>query len=319
MKWLRNNLVGLLAVLLPIIACAALILAGQTAEDGSVTLNGDDAKYSTAQNQIYCELKTSVDNVLADSLGTEVVQDAGAGCVPEGTDIAQLGAIPYYWVDVSTPEKAYQNLIGKGFNEGYGLQCVAGFKEFMFALSGKYVATSTGGASGYAKQQSQIEPLGFTWHAGSAELKDGDWGIFTNGTYGHVAMYYNGKWFGQNQGAANPNTGNPFNLMSLGITPVGYYRPNIYANQSQSGPNNDSTPSSSPSGENDTQNNATTTPASYVVERGDTLGEIALKMNWWPSVQGLFGNTGYAQTLADQNHIPDRNLIYPNQLLNKAN
>lgn len=149
----------------------------------------------------------------------------------ETKQLAEMGAIPYYKVDVSTPEKAYRNLIGKGFNEGWGLQCVAGFKEFMFSMFGRYV--SAGGAAknyAYEPARSAVCKLGFTWHEGAEGLQDGDWGIWTNGLYGHVAMYYQGKWLGQNQGSADGNAGNAFNLMVLPMQGlVGYFRPNAYS------------------------------------------------------------------------------------------
>lgn len=147
------------------------------------------------------------------------------------SELAEMGAIPYYKVDVSTPAKAERNLIGKSFDEGFGKQCVAGFKEFMFSLCGRYVAAG-GAASGYASDpaRSAVCKLGFTWHEGSAGLQDGDWGIWKNGLYGHVAMYYQGKWLGQNQGATDGNAGNAFNLMALPMQGfAGYFRPNIYS------------------------------------------------------------------------------------------
>lgn len=146
--------------------------------------------------------------------------------------LAEMGSIPYYKIDISAPQNAYGNLLGKGFNEGWGLQCVAGFKEFMFSLCGRY-ASAGGAASGYAYEpaRSAVCKLGFTWHDGSDGLQDGDWGIWTNGLYGHVAMYYQGKWLGQNQGAADGNAGNAFNLMTLPMQGfAGYFRPNIYNN-----------------------------------------------------------------------------------------
>jgi hypothetical protein len=184
--------------------------------------------------------------------------------------------------------------------------CVAGFKEFMYSLSGKYVATNTGGASGYAKQQSQIEPLGFKWHSGASGLQDGDWAIFRGGKYGHVAMRYQGKWFGQNQGAANSSVGNAFNLMSFGTENViGYYRPNIYVN----------TPAPTPTPSPQPQPKPTPSTTSYTVRKGDTLGGISLRLGWWPSVKGLYGDDGFAQRLADKNGILDRGLIFPGQTI----
>lgn len=145
--------------------------------------------------------------------------------------IPELGASCYYKVDVSTPDAFYRSVNGKGFNEGWGYQCVAGFKEFQYSLAGRIVAAG-GAASNYGVQPAinNVCALGFTWHQGSAGLQNGDWGIWGNGSYGHVAMYYNGQWFGQNQDAANPNTGNAFNLLGISLNGfTGYYRPNIYA------------------------------------------------------------------------------------------
>lgn len=145
--------------------------------------------------------------------------------------LAEMGASNYYALDVSTPQKAYQNLLGKGFNEGFGFQCVAGFKEFMFSLVGRYVAAG-GAAALYASDpaRSAVCKIGFTWHNGTAGLQDGDWGIWTNGLHGHVAMYYQGKWLGQNQGAEDGDKGNAFNLMALPMQGfAGHFRPNAYA------------------------------------------------------------------------------------------
>ena len=50
----------------------------------------------------------------------------------------------------------------------------------------------------------------------------------------------------------------------------------------------------------------------YVVRRGDTLGDIALR-NGWHGTNGLFGNSGYTQRLAERNGIANRGLIYPGQ------
>lgn len=140
----------------------------------------------------------------------------------------EVGGSCYYKVDVSTPTAFYNAVNGKGFDEGFGYQCVAGFKEFQFSLSGTY-ASAGGAAKNYAYYHSAVEALGFEWHDGNSGFQDGDWAIWTDGLYGHVAMYYQGKWFGQNQGAADGNKGNPFNLMSLSTSGIaGFYRPNIY-------------------------------------------------------------------------------------------
>lgn len=302
--FLKNNIASLGLVTFFLILVTALSVFSSWDGDGRRTFGGNISEKTICEGLE--KLKTSTKDVA----GINVPQDAGSGCEP--TELAQIGASVYYDVDVSTPGAFYGSVNGRGFNEGYGYQCVAGFKEFMFALSGRYVATNTGGASGYAAQQAHIEPLGFKWHSGTAGLQDGDWGIFTNGQYGHVAMYYQGKWFGQNQGAANAVTGNPFNLLALGITPVGFYRPNIYQKAAPTQPKESAqvTPDQAAP-------QAPVASANYTTKRGDTLGGIALKNGWYGGVNGLYGNTGYTQRLAEQNGIEWRGLIYPGQTIKK--
>lgn len=304
-----------------IIVAAVLLIVGSFAffarpnEDGTRTFDGNAPTYSEAQEQAYCEAKKANDDALAALSGINVPQGPESGCEP--TDLAQMGSQTYYRVDVSTPDAFVNAVNGKGFNEGYGLQCVAGFKQFMFSLSGKYVAAAGGGAKGYARQQAQIEPLGFKWHSGASGLQNGDWGIWTNGQYGHVAMYYNGKWFGQNQGAANPNTGNAFNLLSISTNGLaGYYRPNKYVKQTPA-PTPKPSENTGGTSSNTGGSNAVNTSSTIVVRRGDTLGNILLRNGWYSSNSGLFGDSGYAQRVADYNGIPVRGLIYPNQVIKR--
>lgn len=201
----------------------------QQIEDGLILPDEEDVDYAKVAEPI----KESL-GALASSINSQQEDDSTVGgqtlTKKEAKELAELGAIPYYKVDVSTPQKAYQNLVGKGFDEGWGLQCVAGFKEYMYSLAGRYVVAG-GAASGYASEpaRSAVCKLGFTWHQGSAGLQDGDWGIWTNGAYGHVSMHYQGNWLGQNQGVSDGSAGNAFNLMALPMEGfVGYFRPNIY-------------------------------------------------------------------------------------------
>lgn len=364
----KNFLANRLAVLLVaavVVLSATFVITGKQAEDGSITLDGSKAKYSKAQEKALCELAKKRDDAIAGMLGLDVPQDSGSGCEAPDKELAQMGSGVYYKTDMSSPAAFVNAMNGRGFNEGYGLQCVAGFKQFMFSLSGRVVATRTGGASGYANQVGEIQALGFTWHAGQAGMKDGDWAIFGGGTYGHVAMYYQGKFFGQNQGSGNIYVGNAFNLMDLGgyrNSIIGYYRPNIWANGSTSsapaaptvsskaandqvvadvlrgvyGSGDDRVARLQAAGYNPAevqaavnsriaaqtprvvaprQNYATNSTSGYVVRRGDTLGDIALR-NGWHGTSGLFGNSGYTQRLAEQNGIANRGLIYPGQRIN---
>ena len=58
------------------------------------------------------------------------------------------------------------------------------------------------------------------------------WGSNMGGGKGHVAMYYNGQYFGQNQGRSGGVNGGPFNLLAIGTAPLGYFRPKCYADGS---------------------------------------------------------------------------------------
>ncbi len=374
MKSFRKNVAAFLADHL-IVVCLAFIFAvivlfavfGKKAPDGSITFDGNKAQYSETQKQALCKVKEQGDRAVASMLGFDAPQDKGSGCEPTDKELAQMGSGVYYKTDLSSPTAFVNAMNGRGFNEGYGLQCVAGFKQFMFSLSGRVVATRTGGASGYANQVGEIQALGFTWHSGQAGMKDGDWAIFGGGTYGHVAMYYQGKFFGQNQGSGNIYVGNAFNLMDLGSyrnSIIGYYRPNIWAGNNSApsapapqannskavndqvvadvlrgvyGSGNDRVARLQAAGYNPAEVQSAvnsrvavqaprvSAPAStgyiqrntggYVVRRGDTLGDIALR-NGWHGTNGLFGNSGYTQRLAERNGIANRGLIYPGQRIN---
>lgn len=279
-------------------------------EDGTRTFDGNGPTYTDAQKQALCETKAAIDNEVAALSGINVPQDSTSGCEP--TDLPQMGSLTYYKVAMDTPAQFVNSVNGKGFNEGYGLQCVAAFKEFTFSLSGKYVAAAGGGAKGYATQQAQIEPLGFKWYSGTAGMQDGDWAIWTNGQYGHVAMKYGNQYFSQNQYAANPNTGNAFNLASISNNGIaGYYRPNIYI-KSTPPPAPDPQPPISGGG------NVENVAGVYTVQSGDTLGGIALKNGWYIGTRGLYGNSGYTQRLAEKNGIQWRGLILPGQRIEQS-
>ena len=234
-----TNRIDVLIVASVIIISSVFLIIGKPSEDGSITLDGSKAKYSKATEKALCELAKKRESAIAGIMGLDVPQDSGSGCEAPDKELAQMGSGVYYKTDLSSPAAFVNAMNGRGFNEGYGLQCVAGFKQFMFSLSGRVVATRTGGASGYANQVGEIQALGFTWHAGQAGLRDGDWANFGGVKYGHVAMYYQGKFFGQNQGSGNIYVGNAFNLMDLGgyrNSIIGYYRPNIWNGSTASAP-----------------------------------------------------------------------------------
>ena len=61
---------------------------------------------------------------------------------------------------------------------------------------------------------------------------------------------------------------------------------------------------------------STDTEETYSVKRGDTLGGIARRLGWY-SGNKMFGDDGYAQSLAEYNNIVNRGLIYPGQVIRR--
>ena len=214
--------------------------------------------------------------------------------------ISELGASCYYKVDVSTPTAFVKAVNGKGFNEGWGYQCVAGFKEFQYSLAGTYV-NAGGCAKNYAYSHTGLESIGFKWHGGTTGIQNGDWCIWTSGEFGHVAMYYNGLFFGQNQGASSGTVGTPFNLMKLSLNGcAGFYRPDIYDN-----PSPQPVPPKPPKKQ-----------VSYTYKKGDTFGQVILDLGLNTS-HGLWGADGdvayYTEQLHEQGiygNIPIGTTIY---------
>ena len=246
----------------------------------------------------YDESKSDVDGIAQDIsnfIGSLVQHDKTG----DTSLLAEKGASCYYKVDVSTPDAFVKAVNGKGFNEGWGYQCVAGFKEFQYSLAGTYV-NAGGAAKNYAYSHSGLESIGFKWHGGTNGLQNGDWCIWTTGEFGHVAMYYNGMFFGQNQGASSSSKGTPFNLMKLSLNGcAGFYRPDIYCKP---------TPTPAPKPPKKT--------VKYTYKKGDTFGQVILDLGLNTS-HGLWGADGdvayYGEQLHEQGiygNIPIGTTIY---------
>ena len=239
-------------------------------------------------NTHHVQVEYDPDKMDLEGIGREVKELSSVFFKHDGskeTDVnAEKGASCYYKVDVSTPTAFVKAVNGKGFNEGWGYQCVAGFKEFQYSLCGSY-ANAGGSAKNYAYSHTAVESLGFKWHGGTSGLQNGDWCVWTSGEFGHVAMYYNGKFFGQNQGASNGAIGTPFNLMSLSLGGcAGYYRPNLYAEPK---------PAPAP--------NPPKKTVKYTYKKGDTFGQVILDLGLNTS-HGLWGADGDVAYYTEQLH-----------------
>ena len=115
----------------------------------------------------------------------------------------------------------------------YGAQCWDGYAFYMKWLGYGYAhCTASGGAKDIWTQRASNGMLNSCNVVGSPQNGDiAVWGSNMGGGYGHVAMYYQGKYFGQNQNATGDN-GGPYNLLGIGTRPLGWFRPKCYANGS---------------------------------------------------------------------------------------
>lgn len=107
-----------------------------------------------------------------------------------------------------TPEAFYNAYVGKRIDQdgSYGVQCVDGFKVFCVWSGVPVKTTGNGYADGYwYNRNSSGYSKYFTFVTGSSNFKNGDWIMWARGSgshpKSHIAMYYNGKEFGENQGS----------------------------------------------------------------------------------------------------------------------
>lgn len=107
-----------------------------------------------------------------------------------------------------TYQDFYKQYVGKriDYDGSYGVQCVDGFKVFCVWAGIPVKTTGNGYADGYwYNRNSSGYSKYFTFITGSSNFKNGDWVMWARGSRSHpkshIAMYYNGKEFGENQGS----------------------------------------------------------------------------------------------------------------------
>ena len=122
------------------------------------------------------------------------------------------------------------NGTGHDMDGAYGYQCWDGYAFYMQWLGYSYAhCTATGGAVDIWTLRATNGMMA-TCEVITSNPQNGDiavWGTNMGGGYGHVAMYYNGKYMGQNQSGGS-STGAPFSIISISTAPLGWFRPNCY-------------------------------------------------------------------------------------------
>lgn len=242
------------------------------------------------------------------------VTETGENECPEGEECGRGAAYPK--LDVSSPQAFANATLGQCINvDGYyGAQCWDSMSAFFYNYAGRILNTcGTGAAKGTIAdgcwQKNAGNEFVMIWNP--RDIQAGDIAVYSTGQWGHIGMAmggYNNGYFallGQNQGGrACPGGGAAGNIINLSTRDfIGAFRPKAYIKPE---PTPAPTPKPTPAPSADT----------YTVKKGDTLGGIARKLGWYTGKK-MFGDDGYAQSLAEFNGIKNRGLIYPGQVIKR--
>lgn len=340
----KNIIAAIIGVLLAISLVAMSVVISTTVKHGgsahieysdqernaTITIGEDDTKNEESEEhglgesgeEVELEGVQTVEEVVTD--GPQMDKNAGDGVslnnCPEGEECG-LGA--YIWAPTESPSAFKNYTLGKCLNtdNAYGAQCWDLADVFWQNVSNRRAQTcGTGAAKGMIGDDCWQKNAGneFVMIWDPTKLQAGDWIIFTNGQWGHVGMalgsYNNGyiTLLGQNQGGVACNGGgSATNIINISLKNFGgafRYKPyeaaRIAAEEAKK-------PANVPT--NEVQESTADT---YTVKQGDTLGSVAIQMGWYININGLFGDNGYTQKLAEKNGISNRGMIYPGQVIN---
>ena len=289
-KWVVNNLPWL--VLLGVaVLCALFIIFGQKAADGSITIDGSNAKIEEYTEKFIEESNEALYRIMNEDAPTD------EATIKEYEDVVGLGG-----------SATLDTVIGRRLpdgdtDNGLGWQC------------SKYTAYLATGRREYSTVHTDYGPVNgkdvAAWLVKNYGWKYSDpvYGAIGSGgfntTYGHTAMYLYST--GSNTAMVNDANYVPLTVSTHNMNISGW----VWVVPGDYVPDPEPTPEPSPE----------PTPApspvegdiTYRVKPGDTLGAILLAYGY--NGNKLFGDDGAAQKVADYNGIPNRGLIYPNQII----
>lgn len=298
----------------------AEIIYSQEAQTPEVVEGLDKVEYGQGEIKVEGETIPTVESV--DATGPQVnPEDETPTDCPEGEECGRGAAYPY--VDTSTPQAFLNATLGGCYNiDGYyDEQCWDYAALFFLNYAGRtFYTCGTGAAKGAFADGCWQKNAGdeFVFTTNPRDIIPGAIVGFNNGTFGHVGVatgYYNNGYVtlqGQNQGGGlcpGSTMGARVNIINISLKYfAGAFIPKTYIPKPTPPTPPDPTPTPSP----------VVDTITYVVKRGDTLGAILRASGYTGSK--LFGDSGLAQKVAEQNEIKNRGLIYPNQkiVINKA-
>ena len=286
------NRLALLVVLGVAALCVVFLILGKPSENGSITLNGQDAKIEEYTEKFIEDANDALYRIMNQDAPTD------EETIKANEEVEGLGAA------TSLDAVIGRRLPDGDTDNGKGWQC------------SKYTAYLATGKREYSTVHTDYGPVNgkdiaawlvknFGWKYISTPVKGAIGSGGFNTTYGHTAMYLYST--GSNTAMVNDANYVPLTVGTHNMNINGW----VWVVPGDYNPSPSPTPTPTP----------TPTPSpvsydSYTVVKGDTLGEIARKMGWYNGPK-MFGDDGYAQSLAEYNGIPNRGLIYPGQVIKR--
>lgn len=289
-KWFQNNLSWLI-VLFVAALCATFILCGTKSDNGSITIDGADAQIEEYTEKFIENANDTLYRIMNEDQPTDEE-------TIKANDVQGQG-------NVTTLEQVLARRLPDGDTDnGLKWQCS---KYTAYLATGKReystVHTDYGPVNGKDIAAWLVRNYGWKYIDTPVAGAIGSGGF--NTTYGHTAMFLYST--GANTAMVNDANAVPYTVSTWNMNISGW----VWVVPGDYNPQVDPEPTPEPI--------PTPTPASstsYTVRKGDTLGEIAIKMGWCNGCK-LFGDDGYAQKIAEKNGIQNRGLIYPNQVIVK--
>lgn len=288
-KFINNNL-AFLTILMVCVLCTIFICVGTVSDGGFVTLDGNDADIKPYTEEFIEDANAALNRIMNEDQPTDEItravynEEAGQGFATNLTEI--LG----------------RRLPDGNNDNGNGWQCS---RYTAWLATGKWSYSTAhpdyGPVNGKDMAEWLVRNYGFKYVDKPVEGAIGSGGF--NTLYGHTAMFLYST--GSNTAMVNDANFTPLTVATHNMNIGGW----VWVVPSTYEPHKDPEPTPPVPSE-------PTTSDTYTVQKGDTLGDIALKMGWCNGCK-LFGDDGYTQKLAEYNNIPNRGLIYPNQVIRK--
>lgn len=271
------------------VLCAIFILCGTKAENGSITLDGSDAKIEEYTEKFIEDANEAMLRLMEKDAPTDEE-------TIKANDEEEVGLGFYTTIDAVIGRR-----LPDGDNDGgRGWQCS---KYTAYLATGKREYSSThpdyGPVNGKDVAAWLVKNYGFKYVDKPVKGAIGSGGFNTQ--YGHTAMYLYST--GSNTAMVNDANYTPLKVSTHNMNISGW----VWVVPGSYNPQPAPTPAPTP---------APVSYDTYTVRKGDTLGDIARNMGWYTGGK-LFGDDGYAQALADYNGIANRGLIYPGQVIKK--